>query len=630
MPKQYVLFGRPLPPINSRRIPCLLASLAIFALVSLVYLAPSAIPAGPGLSIADHKFSIPKSLKGSWGSWVSLNPFGPPGHPPARQKNDTYGESSWYSNFKWVTIPFSSSVTLDENRSLLPELRVRTPIYCYYDTTIKRSEEDEEAESKLLLTWRKAWWAQGFKPIILSQVEAMNNPMYEELQRKEFSESLKSDMMQWLAWENMRGGILARYLVFPMGPQDDPLLVYLRRGEFPSLTRWKGLEDGLFAGPKTDITAAIKLAMATSEGKITKDFISALPADQASELVKIDDVPKALAFYDAATIGKKYTKVGDAISTSHAVGFESLNKLVTSHLHLTWQNIFSDGISVLKPLPTHFTHMISPAYELAQRLAHCPESPMPASCPPNLPKCSPCVAKSPMKISTPSRYDNKSTLYTLGIVPHPYTTATLTQLRDKIDIPWIRRTSTRDPWVTAVTKSLLGTGVSGAPRVLRLKEAIASETGAARSLWFSAERTPLIPDDVDWHFGFAIPATGAWTDDGKSNTPVPGPERLPPVVDDPADGPAPNEDDLKLEPAILEKARSIGKSKDRTEIAVRNAIEAWNLADTEAWRFARAYLARSRVERLKWEEDEAKYAGGAGSEKGRRNGWGRWLDKLDR
>lgn len=630
MPKQYVLFGRPLPPMNSRRIPCLLASLALFALVSLVYLAPSAIPDGPGLSIADHKFAIPKSLKGKWGTWGSLNPFGPPSHPPPRQKNDTYGESSWYANFKWVSIPFSSSVTLDENRSLLPELRVRPPIYCYYDTTIERSEEDQEAESKLLLTWRKAWWAQGFKPIILSVAEAKNNPLYETLQHKQFSASLEADIMQWLAWENMGGGLLARYLVFPMGPQDDPLLSYFRRGDFRALTRWKDVGHGLFAGPKADITAVIKLALDTTEGKAATDIMSALPREKAAELIKVDDAPKALAFYDAAIIRKKYSKVADDINASHAQGLVSLNKLITSHLHLTWQNIFSDGLAVLKPLPEHFTHMISPAYELAERLAHCPESPMPSSCPPNLPKCSPCVATHPMRVSTPAQYRNTSTIYTLGIVPHPYTTATLTQMSDKIDIPWIRRKSTRDPWVTAVTKELLGTGVSGAPRVLTLKEAIASERGAARSLWFSAERDPLIPDDVDWHFGFAIPATGSWTDEGKSETPVPGPERRLPVPQEPGDGPRADPDELKLEPAILKKARAMGKSKDRRELAVRNAVEAWNLADTEAWRFARAYLARSRVERLKWEEEEAKYAGGAGSEKGRRSGFGRWLDKLER
>ncbi|KAL1873078.1 hypothetical protein VTK73DRAFT_1175 [Phialemonium thermophilum] len=627
MPKQHVFFGRPLPPLNSRRIPCLLASLAIFALLSLVYIAPSAVPAGPSLSIADHKFSIPKSVKSKWNN---INPFKPPSHAPPHQKNDTYGEMTWYSNWKWLTIPFSSSVTLDENRSLLPEMVERQPIYCYYDTTIEKDEESQKAESRLLLTWRKAWWAQGFKPIILSAAEAMNNPLYEELQRKDFDPGLKTDIMRWLAWENMGGGLLAHYLLFPMGPHDDPLLAFFRRGEFPRLTRWKGLGDGLFVGPKAQVGSAIRLAMDTANAKLAKDFLSAVPTTDkgdGEDPFTVDDTPASLALYDAAAVEKKYAKVADAFGTSRAAGLDTLNQLVTAHLHNTWQEIFSDGIAVLKPLPKVMTTVVEPAFELAQRLAHCPKSPIPVSCPPNRPKCSPCLPAHPLKVSTPAVYQNTTKLFTIGTVPHPYTLAALTKQSDNIDIRWIRRKAPRDPWVKAVTKRLLGTGVSTVPRVLSLKQAIASEPSASRSLWFSAERDPPIPDDVDWRFGFAIPAYGEWADDGKSETPVPGPERRPPQPPpDPADGPAPTPEDLARERPLLQRARAFGKSRDRADVVIRNAIEAWNLADTEAWRFARAYLARARVERLKWEEEESRYAGGAGTEKDRRSGWGRWLD----
>ena len=39
------------------------------------------------------------------------------------------------------------------------------------------------------------------------------------------------------------------------------------------------------------------------------------------------------------------------------------------------------------------------------------------------------------------------------------------------------------------------------------------------------------------------------------------------------------------------------KSKDRFMRGIVDAVEQWNLADTEAWKFARAYSARRRVER---------------------------------
>ena len=62
--------------------------------------------------------------------------------------------------------------------------------------------------------------------------------------------------------------------------------------------------------------------------------------------------------------------------------------------------------------------------------------------------------------------------------------------------------------------------------------------------------------------------------------------------------------------------------------SVVDATEQWNLADTEAWKFARAFSARRRVEREVWENEEQKYAGSerkAGLRPGE-SGGGRWLD----
>ncbi|KAK3314787.1 hypothetical protein B0H66DRAFT_322260 [Apodospora peruviana] len=638
MPKQYVLFGRPVPRLGTRHTSLLLVTISLFAVFSLFFMLPSAIPTGPSLQIADHKFSIPKSFKSPW---KSMSPWKAPAHEPPRQMNDTSGETSWYSNWKWLSYPFSSSVTLDENRLLLPDLLERTPIYCYYDNTLEKDKESREVESDLLLSWRRAWWAQGFKPIILGPADAMKNSKYEELQKllpeKKLDPTLMTDLMRWLAWENMGGGLLAHYLLFPMGAYNDPLLTFLRRGEYPKLTRWKDLDEGLFAAPKADVAAAVTLATASPKLKSAKDFLESIGADKENAFA-VDEPPKSLAFYGARQLAAKYSKVAEAITASHVKGFTALNQLINSHLHLTWQNLFSSGIAVVKPLPHHTTHMISPAYELALRLTHCPESPLPSSCPPNLLKCSPCVAAHPMKVSTPSNYENTSTLYTIGTVPHPYTAASLSSLREEISISWIRRDSPRDPWLGDLTKRVLGTGVSGGPRVLRFKQAVASELGAAHSLWLLAERK--LPEDlVNWHFGFPVPTEATWADEGKSETPVPGPERRPPPPPhDPKDGPIATPEELALEPALLSKALTVvgdakGKLKaTKEQVAVREAIEAWNLADTEAWRFARAFLARKAVEREKWEEEEAKYADGMGSEKKPRAGSSsgvldRWLDR---
>lgn len=661
MPKQYVVCGRPVPRLGTRHISLLLVGLALFALFSLLFTLPSAIPAGPSLQAAGHRF-LPSSLQSPWIS--KLNPFKQPSHAPPSQKNDTDGDSWWYADWKWLSMPFSSSVTFDENRALLPVLKERTPIYCYYDNTVDKDQASKDAESDLLLTWRRAWWAQGLKPIILSPAEAMNNPLYEEVQKlPDLKPSLKTDLMRWLAWENMGGGVLAHHLLFPMGPHDDPVLNYLRHGEFPKLTRFKDLEDGLFVGPQGEVGAAIKQAMAAPQLKEVESFVAAAESGKESPFAT-DDASQSLAYYSAQQVDSKYAKVG-------AMGLKSLTQLITSHLHTTWQNIFSDGIAVLKPLPAHTTHLITPAYELAQRLAHCPETPLPKTCPPNRPSCKPCDDAKPLKITTPSSYTNATTtLYTMGTVPHPYTIAILTSLRPHLDIAWIRRSSQRDPWIADLTSSLFpDRNMPSGPRVLRFKEAVASassdtnhdDSGAAyRSLWLPAEQS--LPDDLDWHFGFVLPdgatyavdtadtTTDTTTTDTTAKKPN-GKNKSKPGDDGEN---RPTEQDTQFERDLFASAQAVvlathGRSNHHQnhqqqqhhhhqasseDVRLRDAVEAWNLADTEAWRFARAYLARKSVERRKWEEEEAKYAGGAGSEKRKGgdakkegSGWGRWLDR---
>ena len=616
MPVQRSIFGRPVPAMPPRRMAILLGTIAIFAVITLVFTLPNSIPAGPSLGrFTDHKISLPKLPKQF--SPSILNPFRQAAHAPPVQKNSTSGEASWYTNWNWLS-PFSSSVTLDENRSLLPPLVDRPPVYTYYDHTLGKEDDVRNAENAILVTWRKAWWAQGFKPIILSPAEAMNNPLYAELQLLDIDAAIKTEISRWLAWEKMGTGMLCNYLLLPMGSYEDPLLVYLRRGDYPLLTRFDNLGSGLFAGSQADITAAVKQALANKDLKNAKDIISAV----TPETFEIEPKHKALAYYDSKTVTDKYPKIADDIVGAGAKGMMILNQLTIAHLHSTWQNNFQKGIAVLKPNPEHMSAIIEPALTLAKFLAQCPESPIPASCPPNNLRCKPCVASTPLKITTPYAYRNTSELYTIGTVPHPYTFALLNSFRDEIDVRWIRRESERDPWLTTLTKELLGTGVSGAPRVIKFKEAVASKFGKAHSLWVTGEKD--LPVDLDWHFGFAIPRNA--TDTGRSETPVPGPERRPKEEHDPKDGPVANEEDIIKERALLIKATAFGHSRSEAEEKIRGAIEAWNLADTEAWRFARAFLARSRVERLKWEEEEQKYAGGAGADRGKSDGWGRWFD----
>lgn len=155
--------------------------------------------------------------------------------------------------------------------------------------------------------------------------------------------------------------------------------------------------------------------------------------------------------------------------------------------------------------------------------------------------------------------------------------------------------------------------------MVRFKEAVASPRTASHSLWLTAERESQV--DLDWIFGFNLPQAG-W--DGKSETPVPGLERRPPPPEEVENVKPPVEGELRMEHNRVQKARTAIKSGDRRMQKIIDMVEKWNLADTEAWRFARAWSARRRVERRKWEEEEQGFAGA--EKKAGVGGGGRWSD----
>lgn len=631
----------------------IVASLTLFLLFCVLFLGTSSsdaydpylnnVPYGPKLQAGAHqavdaahqvvdripKVDLPHVNTPNW-----LNPFGRGAHtPPPEQANSTSGEVSWFSDWKWQN-PFSSSITYDEERSVLPPLKERAPIYTYFDPAgvdakgRKVDSKQKRAAEDILQVWRRAWWAQGFRPVVLGPPEARNNPLYRTLQGLELKAEVTAEMDRWLAWGSMGTGILCNWLAVPMAPYDDPLLSFLRRGEYPALTRYKNLENGLFAGSKDAIEAAIKAAISSPELKNNKTIIEALP----SEAFAVDTKDDSIAFYSTTNLIAKYNPIKELLEHQGAAeALAMLPALINSHLHMTWQNTFTSGIAVLKPVPEHTTSVIEPAIEIARNLSQCPSTPIVASCPPNRPKCAPCVSSHPMLISTPPVFRNTSTLYTIATVPHPYTLTSLIHTRDDLNVRFVRRETARDLWILGATKELLGTGKSSFSRLPYVKDAVASEFSESRTLWLTAERPPdsaseKDAEELDWHFGFSLPRSPI--DNGKSETPVPGPERRPPPPKQEfGDGPVPSEQQLIQEKGLLEKARMAIRNGARsgsvkTAKATREMVEAWNLADTEAWKFVRAFNARKRIERRKWEEEEEAFLG--------KGTFGRWIDKITR
>jgi hypothetical protein len=530
-------------------------------------------------------------------------PFRPAAHEPPVQKNSTSGDAKWFSDWKWLH-PFSSSITLDENRSVLPPLQERPPIYTFYDVDAEKTDEVRAAETKLLTIWRRAWWAQGFKPVILGRAEAMANPHYEEFQKHKLTTALEGELLRWLAWGHMGSGILANWLLLPMGSYDDHLLSFLRRGQYPRLTRYEGLGVGLYSGDRTAIDGAIAIIL-TSKKLLTASSIVEATSDP--DMFAVDPNPSDIAFYNSHALTELYKPIADATLANQAQGLSYLATLITAHLHATFLNNFPSGLAVLVPFAPRCASFFNPALAIANSLNACADSPVPHSCPPNIPQCTPC---SPLKILYPGSLSNDSFTFNIGIVPHPYTLNLLLAKQTEITVRHVRRDTPRDRWLTSITTDILGVKLAGSGRLVSFKDIVAGEYNAHRGLWLTAEKD-IKWRDLEWHFGFELHRPNASSEDVAASA---DPKFMQPLLDT-IGTKQPRGEELVLQQTILTEARAIlSKAKSGKAFAqpekMKDVCEAWNLADMEAWRFVRAYEARSRVERMKWEEEERGFVGG--------------------
>jgi hypothetical protein len=222
-----------------------------------------------------------------------------------------------------------------------------------------------------------------------------------------------------------------------------------------------------------------------------------------------------------------------------------------------------------------------------------------------------------MRILTPPVFRNKSSIFTIATVPHPWTMQSLIHTRDDMDLKYIRRNTSRDTWIMAATKEFLGTGISSFARLAPVKKSVASEYGISRSLWLTAEQPALVSsatdlEDLNWVFGFDI--AGAQLKNGRSETPVPGPERRPPPPKQEFDGPMPTEEQLNKQKALVASGGAFVRQGEprggkKEVVRKRDAVEAWNMADAEIWKFVRAFAARRTLERKTWESEERRYQG---------------------
>ncbi|KAL8731075.1 MAG: hypothetical protein Q9181_004433 [Wetmoreana brouardii] len=210
--------------------------------------------------------------------------------PTERYKTDIEGPK-WHDDPQWL-IPFSDSITDDRSRVVLPPPCERFPIFAYYDADIEKDEKIKAAEKKLILIWRRAWWAQGFKPVILGKEEARKNSLYDRSQIRKMNPTLAAEFMRWFAWGQMGNGFLSSWLVLPMGAYDDHVLSLLRRGKYTKLLRYEAFGNGLLTGDKASVQDALTEALGSSDVSTSVSLLDLV----SPKTIAVDPKPDAIAF----------------------------------------------------------------------------------------------------------------------------------------------------------------------------------------------------------------------------------------------------------------------------------------------------------------------------------------------
>ena len=362
-----------------------------------------------------------------------------------------------------------------------------------------------------------------------------------------------------------------------MSSPDDPVMNFLRRCEFDDkMTRFENLGGALFAGQGSVISSVVKNV--TSLPFIVKEISS--PADVAIDLFKIDHKPKGIAYYSKQALAQSYKDLSP----------QQLPKLINAHLHSHFHTTFSNGIGILNALSPATDIIALSSIMRAQRIAQCPDSPLPNSCPPNYLTCQPCSMH--LKTLLTKGIQNHTDTFTIGVIPHPYTTTSLATSKPEFQIRFIRRVGGRDVFIKDATPDL-GAKVSGLFRAMKIKGIIATPTSQINSIWSPAEK-PWDSKDLEWTLGFTLPPESA-TKKEQAN-----------LIDD-IGVKAKNKD-------LFKGAKKAVYSQNERVVQVRRAVESWNLGDFEVWKFVSAMAERRQSERNAWMDEERRFGKGIGSD----------------
>lgn len=459
----------------------------------------------------------------------------------------------------------------------IPPAHRRCRISTYID-----SEDERQKVNELLQVWKRAWWAFGFEPVILTRKDCESSPDYREFNASaDIDVDYKVRNRKLFAWAARGAGLYADYTAIPATWFDsDDTLELFKSCRFAHPVKYKDAELDLF---HADVTHAKKIVNALLKGSSDPELV---------EDLFYEEEQNPIAQYTPDNIKKMFD--GEEKSLAETA------RIANAHLHHAFLLKYPKGIAILNP--NGEDSLNEPARRLAERLASCPQFEDSDSCPPTRPnlKMADKLQNSHVPVRSSSERlcgnpcSSKDGISTSGVhteatsflpaansgyfscvgIAHPLSVLTVTEGKPDVNANSARKHLLRDPSVRALTSGYITSDMVGIDqRLLLVKDAIYTLPSISNSTWLLWEQEfgqdQVQEELVEWDLGFSMD------------------EKRPSTLDK-------NNDSKKMswiqQLADNAIARVIPKKNKEKIDEEKIAIEAWNTGDSEMWKFLSSWL----------------------------------------
>lgn len=398
----------------------------------------------------------------------------------------------------------------------------RCPIYTYVDR-----KSDYKDNGAVIEVWKRAWWAAGFDPRVLTRKDCEKHPEYDGYEDDgAMTASYKKRHRKWFAWAANGAGVYAHYQVLPMNWQDTETAELLRSCSFDDPILFEGMNENLAIAGPTNLDAVVRQARHSmgSSDKVLDQF---------------DRIPQDFAiFYDKKPL--KYM-IGDKDANVQQVA-----EIMDAHLHQAFLARYPKGIAIVNPLrgmgisSDVADALDAPAKMFSQRILTCPSTEYADTCPPSkenvlaakllLDKSVPIVGSSyavcgnpcskgapeipvtPLK-SLPPR---ESGYFSLVSVPHPFVALAALNANAYVGATEARAHQLRDEWLRILTYSYLpqSSSVGSGLRLMLARDSAFQVPTLSDSVWFPWDAewgfvndVPESDEKIEWDLGFGLAKT---------------------------------------------------------------------------------------------------------------------------